>query len=254
METGYKRTSMATEALWQKLLNLITIDKKQEKFSSQITLLENTVQEIKGLIPDLQTSIESLKQFATNAKKQVDAHELNAQDLKNKLDKKNKALDFVKNQKEYIAIEKEIKSISSQMEEMDDALVEAWNTLETTKKEQESKIPTITIQIEAQQKLISEKEAKILQIKQERSNLDLQRKEAVSALTPEWLTKYDRMKGRVIDPIVPVLNNSCSGCYYLVPTQDLARLKREAVLPCRSCYRLLYFDQNTQKESVDASF
>lgn len=245
---------MATEALWKKLLNLITIDKKQKKLTSKIKSLDNTVQEIKSLIPDLEASIKSIKQQTIDAKKQVSVHELNAQDLKNKLDTKRKALDLVKNQKQYVAIEKEIKALSTQMEELDDELVAAWDTLEKAKKEQETKTPEINIQIEAQLELVQVKETKATQIKKECSELVSQRKEAASALSPEWLTKYEHMKGRVEDPIVPVLNNSCSACFYLIPPQDLARLKREAILPCRSCYRLLYFDQETQKDSTDDSF
>jgi predicted nucleic acid-binding Zn-ribbon protein len=62
------------------------------------------------------------------------------------------------------------------------------------------------------------------------------------------------MKGSVPDPIVPVISECCSACYYSVLHQDMVKLKRSGVLLCRSCYRFLYYDENEQKDLKKATF
>ena len=73
-------------------------------------------------------------------------------------------------------------------------------------------------------------------------------------LNEEWLNKYERMIHRVSDPIVPVMEESCSACYYAILRQDLQKLKKSGVLPCRNCYRLLYYDEKEEEESKKESF
>jgi predicted nucleic acid-binding Zn-ribbon protein len=78
--------------------------------------------------------------------------------------------------------------------------------------------------------------------------------EQAKTVPQEWLTKYQRMRAKVADPLVPVMNTSCSACFYSIPPQDLNRLKKNALLLCRSCYRLLYYDKEEEKDSESDSF
>ena len=63
----------------------------------------------------------------------------------------------------------------------------------------------------------------------------------------ELLDNYEHMRGLVINPVVPVVHNSCSACFYPVPAQDLAILKKGKLLPCKSCYRILYIEDSGQE-------
>lgn len=70
-----------------------------------------------------------------------------------------------------------------------------------------------------------------------------QRPAIVNQVNQDWLEKYMNMYGRVSNPVVEVMQGICSGCFYAVPHQDLARLKNRALLQCNSCYRFLYDPQ-----------
>ena len=62
------------------------------------------------------------------------------------------------------------------------------------------------------------------------------------------------MRRKVADPIVPVLGASCSACYYAILRQDLTKLKKSGVLPCRNCYRFLYYDIEEENDAKKESF
>ncbi len=84
--------------------------------------------------------------------------------------------------------------------------------------------------------------------------LNEERKSISDKIPADWLAKYERMKHNVDDPIVPVINGSCSACYYTVLYQDLLKLKKSGVLPCRNCYRFLYYDEDEEKALLQAKF
>ena len=60
-------------------------------------------------------------------------------------------------------------------------------------------------------------------------------------LPDEWLGKYEHMRGRVADPVVPVQQDSCSACFYSISSRDLQTLKQGDLLQCKDCYRFLYY-------------
>ncbi len=245
---------MAELSLWQRLKNLVVLDAKSEKIQDDIKLLEEQIKEEKLILPQLQEKIAGLKQAKHDAKKNVDMQELHAEELKNRDTAKRDALENVKNQKEFASVEKEIASLAQQIAEQDDLVVKAWHNLETAEKSAKTEIEQLDEKIEQLEKTASQEEEKITVFKQELIDLEEQKKERAKDVPSDWLERYTHMRERVPDPIVPVLRESCSSCYYAVPPQDLARLKREAVLPCRSCYRFLYFDTMEEKESETPSF
>lgn len=240
--------------LWQNLKQLVALDQKQKTILSQIAQIEQEAAEDNLMIPELQATINEIKQAVIDAKKNVDRQELNANNLKAQETSKKKALDTIKNQKQYEALEKELSSILRQISELDDTIVKAWHTLDLARKKEETELSGLSKKIEALQTDAEEKEKSINSLKQEYQTLEQQKEEFSSKIPPEWLSKYERMKDKVSDPIVPAINDSCSSCYYSVPSQDMTRLKRNAILPCRSCYRLLYHDQEEEKDLKEASF
>ncbi|MFA5074733.1 MAG: hypothetical protein WC436_01370 [Candidatus Babeliales bacterium] len=243
---------MVGSSLWRNLKVLVDIDKKFEEFKNKIQeakkLLTNDQQEI----PKLETQIEEENQKILQLRKNVDKQELIAKELKDKETEKRNLLDNTSNPKEFSAIEKEIKSLSRKISEHDDSLMKAWhqleeqkNKLDASKKEKESKIIQLKESIEVQQKSLKDFE--------EQKNIVFQEKEVAKKNVPEeWLTKYERMKNRVSDPIVPVSGTTCSACFYVILKQDLSKLKKSGVLLCRNCYRFLYYpeeENNAKKET-----
>lgn len=245
---------MEKSPLWKDLKVLVEIDQRAQKFLSEISDIEDKIKEDKAVLPELEKSIAVLKQESLNAKKHVDLQELNAKHLGDQEKAKRKALESVKKQKEYAAMEKELSSLLQQLSEQDDALVQAWHNFEAAKQKETEETEKLNEKIELLKKDIEEKEAAIKTVKEKHAEVDKERGEKAATIPSEWLMRYERMKNRVLDPIVPVLNQSCSSCYYSIPPQDFTRLRRSAMLPCRSCYRFLYYNEEEEEDLSKTSF
>ncbi len=245
---------MIGQSLWKNLKSLVTLDKQIENLKEEIDRTEKIIEKDKKNFPKLEEQLEKSKQNYLTEKKNVTQHELNAKELKDKETEKKDLLEKISNPKEYKATEKELKSLSQKLLEQDDLLIKVWHQLEQTekkfekdKKEKEEQIQQLKEGFEVQIKLLGDLQAK-------KSELIKKRNDATKNIPQNWLDKYENMRHKVADPIVPVLGSSCSACYYAILRQDLAKLKKAGVLPCRNCYRFLYYDEEEEKESTEQKY
>jgi len=51
---------------------------------------------------------------------------------------------------------------------------------------------------------------------------------------------YERLKQRFPDPVVPVRDGHCTGCYANVPTSFTSVTKENKVQSCESCGRIIF--------------
>lgn len=233
---------MTGTTLWQNLKTLVECDKKVLATQQNIEHLNQQIGEAQKKVAVLETALETKKHQLVLEKKNVASNELHATHLKTIEEQKRTMLDNVKGSKDYKAAEKEISIASANRLEHEDILVRSWYTFEQLEKaiitEQQKNLEKNEL---LQREIISFRE-QITQLTQALSTLHIEREKAATLIPEEWLTRYNRMQSSVPDPIVPVSQSSCSGCYYAIPRQDLIKLKTAGVLLCRSCYRFLYFD------------
>lgn len=245
---------MSGKALWQNLKALVDCDKKILATKQNLESLNQQVTVAQKKIATLEVSLTNKKQQLITEKKNVASNELHATHLKNIEDQKRKALDNVKGTKDYKAIEKEIKIASTQRVEHEDILVRSWYTLEQLEKLIASEEQKTKEKVELLQREIISFREQISTLTQLLGTIATDREIAAGLIPEEWLTRYNRMQSSVPDPIVPVNQSSCSGCYYAIPRQDLIKLKTAGVLLCRSCYRFLYFDFEESQAAQKAKF
>ena len=157
-------------------------------------------------------------------------------------------LDQTVNAKEYKAITKEIRAIGSQIIEQEDLLLSAWNKLENAQKHYTSEKSSYEAKIQELHGIIHTLEEKI-KASQERIKVRQQERISLTQKIPkESLQQYERMKHQVDDPIVPVVQNSCSACFYNILFQDLGKLKKSNIVHCKNCYRFLYYDEQENQD------
>lgn len=120
--------------------------------------------------------------------------------------------------------------------------MQAWHILEATTREYTSKSEETTQQIveieKTEQEITSKEKVLSESIEQARA----QRPDKEKGLPTEWLEKYAIMRESVSNPVVPVINDSCSACFYSLTAQDLSRVRRNGILQCKQCYRFLYME------------
>ena len=245
---------MVGQSLWKNLKILVNIDKQIEDLKEKIEQTKKILEKDQIIIPKLEAFIGKCKQDYLNDKKNIALLELNAKDLNDREIAKKKALDKVTNPKEYKALEKEIKVFSSQRIEQDDLLMKAWHKAEASEKnfEQEKTEKEDQI-IQLKEGIVAQEEA-LKDLNREFEESQTKRNEDSKTIPKDWLEKYERMRHRVANPIVPVLGSSCSACYYSILRQDLSNLKKSGVLPCRNCYRFLYYNAEEEKDLKKETF
>ena len=63
-------------------------------------------------------------------------------------------------------------------------------------------------------------------------------------IDPKILTRYKKMRLDHKFPIfVPLVNHSCGGCAMELPNARIDLLKKQGVLECENCHRMIYIDE-----------
>lgn len=201
--------------------------------------LQTRVQNIESEIAKMNEYIESRKE----AKKEAEAL----------IKKYEKQQDNVKNSREFEAITKEI-----EMQGLEIRLCEK-NIKDTTFELQErqvvktqtenllaGKMETLVQKQKELEKIIKETE-------KEEAELVKQSAAAKEKVDERLLTAYERIRGNFRNglAVVPVMRDSCGGCFNIIPPQRQAEIhQRKKIIVCEHCGRVLV--DNELNESVKA--
>ncbi len=230
-------------------IDLVKFDQSIMKSKQSLEVLKQKqlvyLQKLKQIV----FSSEEVQVQLRHMKKNVDEKECYMKDL----DEKEKALKDrstnVSGDREYKSLKKESENLRAKQYAFEKELLQAWDQYETGKKQIEEKEKAfdeqealLQIELNAVSDHISQEE-KVLE------QLERQRPEHEVNVPEDWLSKYSRMRSAVANPVVPVQSESCSACFGAVSQQELAAISNHEILPCRSCFRLLY-DPTTYTHAV----
>ena len=229
-------------------ISLTLFDRDIVLQEEQIVSLEKDVGDVVLKKEDLVVQLDQAKQKVHDFQKAVDTTELEMRELDLKEKEEKNKFDNVTNQKEYNSIKKEIDQVNSLQHDKEAEVVNAWNKLETARRD-------FTKIEESFEENFQQVEQQLVDIYKEIEAAKLELQEKIKerpskevGLPEEWLERYSAIKQSVSDPVVPVLNDSCSVCFYQVPVGDLSSLKRNKLLQCKGCYRFLYLEDSADQD------
>jgi predicted nucleic acid-binding Zn-ribbon protein len=241
---------MVTEADLDKLRSL------QEIIYEKIGL-EKSIQEIPKLLGTQEELLNRLKK--TFIEKNSDYEKVKAEeiDLKNRLaeaelsrEKAEKNMDAVSTQREYEALDKEIKDASEKEQQYRKDLQQRERSLS----ELDEQIKQQTALIDQQEKELEERRKKIEEeISDKQKQIDALRKresKLTENLDSEMVFKFERIiKNKLGVGIVAIKGNVCMGCHMILPVQfaNEVRIGEEYVF-CPYCSRILYYEESTEGE------
>lgn len=125
---------------------------------------------------------------------------------------------------------------------LEESLLQAWHVLEAKKKDFEIKHQEVEATIKRLREVTLKTAEQITDLAKEVEHLNIERAQKEFGVPAEWLEKYALMRSQVTDPVVPVVDGSCSACFYRVLDQDMVMLRRKKLLQCKDCYRFLYIE------------
>jgi len=225
---------------FQTFIDLVTFDQGLVKIERDIKKSQEIQESLLADIQRLQEDFEDIKIAQLQARKDVDAKELYMKVLDEKESELKKKLASISNQKEFKSLEKETLVINADRMRHEQELLVLWNKLEGFNKTYELKHTLYEEQAAKFHAEVEKIKNEITALHAQLVDLEAQRLEKQKNVPQEWLDMYVNMKGRVANPVVPVVNDSCDACFYSVTPRDLQILRNNKLLQCRDCYRLLY--------------
>ena len=86
-------------------------------------------------------------------------------------------------------------------------------------------------------------------LSKESSSCQKERKKIIDLLDKRLLARYDRIRRRFPNAVVPVDRGTCMGCHVNVPPQVYINLlKGDEVLNCPNCQRIMYSEPKTESD------
>ena len=219
--------------------------------------LEKSIQEIPKLLGTQEELLNRMKK--TFIEKNSDYEKVKSEeiDLRNKLaeaelarEKAEKNMDAVSTQREYEALDKEIKDASEKEQQYRKDLQQRERSLA----ELDEQIRQQTALIEQQEKELEDRRKKIEEeIADKQKQIDSLRKrenKLTENLDTEMVFKFERIiKNKMGIGIVAIKGNVCMGCHMILPVQfaNEVRIGEEYVF-CPYCSRILFYEESAEGE------
>lgn len=235
---------------FQRFIDLIALDQNINTLEQKIADIKVQLTKAKEELSLHDISLERSQKTVKEAKKKVDALELELKEYDGQEKEKKERLESASSSVEYAAISKEIDHLKSLQNDLEDTVVEAWRAYETAQKEYQERASTINEHKAVLDAKIQDLMQKQHEAEGQHKDLETQRPHKAKDIPEEWLEKYNIMKKQVSNPVVPMQQDSCSACFYKISQQDLVQLRKRKLLQCKDCYRFLYSKQEEQQDAA----
>lgn len=222
------------------------LEHQRQQLSDQILLLQTEQNSYKQAVEDAQKALD-------NAQKDVDAQEKLMSALETRARAIKVKLEHAESSKEYFSLTKELEAINSTQNAQEPKVLEAWKILEKSQEQIALLKNQLGDKLGVLDKNIEQKQVMLDELTEKRAQYFVQRENFLPHVHEEWLSKYNRMLSSIDDPVVPVVNGQCSGCSYIVTSQDNVRLDHKALIECKNCFRLLYLLERMQGDAISVA-
>jgi len=232
---------------------------EQVKLLVELQELDTHIQRMEGELESVPLKIkdmeEGFKSKTTNLKKLEDESKslvLNRKGKEGELEtkegvvKKYQAqLYQVKTNKEYSALQDEIGRAKADGSVIEEDILKLMDAIDAKNKDVSKEKEVVK---EEEVKLAEDKnrlEAQAVTVGAELEGVRAKRSELAARIDPKSLAKYERLlKNKDGLAIVPVSNDSCQGCFRILPPQVINEIKMHGgLVVCDSCARILYIEE-----------
>jgi predicted nucleic acid-binding Zn-ribbon protein len=160
----------------------------------------------------------------------------------------------VKTNKEYAAIQHEIEQAKADTSLLEEEIITLLDGIDQTSKEHAEELAKVA-QREQQLRKEQDRVTQALEvIRAQMAKCEARRKEMLPLVEPNTLSIYERiLASREGVAIVPLIDDSCTGCHMVQPPQVVneAHLQARLVM-CQNCNRILYIDEEHRVSSSSA--
>ena len=206
----------------------------------QIAAGETLVAEAEGNLTTVKTALQKANLVSDEKQLQLKSREAQIDQLQTKLNTaaSNREFNLLKEQ---IAADKQANSVLS------DEILEAMDEIDGL----EIKLKDVAAELENQKNIqknrITEVEAKTTELQSELARVTTELEQSEKQIPSEVMVEYRRViaaKGE--EALAPVEDESCGGCYQVLTTQYIDRLRMSVLIRCPNCNAFLYLPESTR--------
>jgi len=242
----------------EKLIAVLTLQKIDSKIDEIKTLKGELPMEVKDLedeIEGLQTRIQNIDTDINSINNFIETKNAAKKESQALIKKYEKQQDNVKNNREFEAINKEIEmqelEVKLNEKHIKDANIELKERANQRIKTEE-KIADVQDSLKTKK---AELEKIIADTEKEEKVLSTRSDAAKEKVDPRLLSAYERIRHSYRNglAVVPILRDSCGGCFNVIPPQRQSEIRqRKKIIVCEHCGRVLVdVDLNDQVKLSD---
>ncbi|MBI5788762.1 MAG: hypothetical protein HZA78_07915 [Candidatus Schekmanbacteria bacterium] len=227
----------------KKLIELQEVDKKNVDLQKKCAQLEKEIKELQTEIDKAQTEQKTAEDRLSETQKEHRRLERESEEKDVKIGKYKTQMLNLKTNKEYQAMQGEIKQEEAAKGALEESVIKALDLIEELQgkvKENKEKIKAIETNVGIQRKTKQDDLAQL----QVQINAGLEvRTRIAGEISPRMIAEYTKLaQKRAGLAIAAVKNCTCQGCFINIPAQDYEELKvGDKIYFCSHCSRILYW-------------
>lgn len=238
-------TKTAEFSIEEKLSAVLTL----QKIDSKLDALQTHKGELPMEVSDLEDEVEGLQTRISNIGIDIEKmQEYVATRLQNKKDSEALIVRYeeqqenVKNSREFEALTKEIEMQGLDMKLADKNIKDTELDLQERKELKLENEKMIAAKKDILEQKKEELERIIKETEKEEAALQKDSEKAKAKVEGRFLTAYERIRSNYRNglAVVPVVRDSCGGCFNIIPPQRQAEIQqRKKIIVCEHCGRIL---------------
>ena len=234
--------SGAVSKLMPVLIKLSEVDSALARLLAKHKQLDQQQEEEKQAFDLMKREYEDKKLDADKKRAKYHEEEKRISEENGKLVERRKVLSSFTNYKVQQSAQKEIEMTAKQLNAQEEKLLESLEEVEALEKEVEGLKEQYEAADTKLKEFIESAEGEIDSILERSKEKEAERAELAGSVDPTNLTMYDRIKKKhPVDPLVPVRDGKCGGCFMQVGPQMIVQLGRaDSLVKCRGCGRILH--------------
>ena len=225
------------------LVELQKIDSEIFQLKKQLSTHPESLKKLEGEFEKKKTHLKAAEEELKAAQLKQKQKEGDLAAREEKILKLQGQLYQLKSNKEYSAMELEIKGLQADKSLLEEDILKLLDAVDAARATAAKEKDALSQEEKKFQSVVSEIKKRSDELTQAIAAHDEKRKAYAPNVEPRSLSQYERiLKSREGLALVPVVNNACGGCHMGLPPQVVNETQQhEKWIVCESCARILYW-------------
>jgi len=229
------------------LRTLHRIHRQRTDLDGQIARGPRQVKAGEALVAKAEADMLAVKEALKKANLLSDDKQLQLKSREAQIDQLQTKLNTAASNREFNLLKDQIAADKQANSVLSDEILEAMDSIDGLETEVKEICTAFDLQKSDQQTRITEVEAKTVELESELARVNSELEESEKQIPGEVMVEYRRViKAKGEEALAPVEDESCGGCYQVLTTQYIDRLRLSVLIRCPNCNAFLYLPESTQ--------